>query len=157
MEPRYVLTVPVDVVHVQAEVAFLVVQSLGRSGGVPLICLYFFIEHLFSLFQGLFALELVELLQRFLGEIYFALLVTFNLHQNVLVLALRVEVEGPHHLFEGINVQDLVALATGKRQSFVQKYLECVLLVLKDFGGLQVLLRHIRLRNVGGLVASDQI
>ena len=119
LEPWYVLPVPVDVVHVQPKVAFLVVQSLGCSAGLPLVDLYFFVEHLFSLLQGLFALELVELLQRFFGEIDFTLLVSFNLDQDVLVLALSVEVESPHHLFERIYVQDLVALAAGKRQSFV--------------------------------------
>ena len=62
LEPWYVLPVPVDVVHVQAEVAFLVVQSLGCSAGFPLVDLYLFVEHLFSLFQRLFALKLVELL-----------------------------------------------------------------------------------------------
>lgn len=62
LEPWYVLPVPVDVVHVKAEVAFLVIQSLGCSAGVPLVNLYFFVEHLFSLLQCLFALEFVELL-----------------------------------------------------------------------------------------------
>lgn len=97
------------------------------------------------------------MLERFLSEVDLGVLIRLNLFQNVLVLILSVEIEASHNLFEQIYVDDLVTLAPGKTECFVEEDLKCFFLVLENLGGLEMLLRHVGLRDVGGLVAGDEI
>ena len=83
------------------------------------------------------------------------MLIVLYLFEDVLILILGIEVEGAYHLLEQGHVHDLVAFTCRETLGIVEKDFECFFLVFQDFGGFKMLLSHVRLSNVGGLVAGD--
>lgn len=67
------------------------------------------------------------------------------------------EEEALDHLFEYVDVVDLVALAASKAKSVVEEQVKGLILVLQNFNRMHMLLSHISLRNVCCLVVRHQI
>lgn len=116
LETRDVLSVFVNIVNIEPEVRFLVIYCLRYFfWSLTRIDFDFLIEHLLSLFHCLLSLNIIELLKSFFSELDFGSLVCLNFDQDILILALGMEVETPYNQSEQVDIQNLVPLTTSER------------------------------------------
>ena len=116
LKTRDVLSVFVNIVNIEPKVRFLVIYCLRYFfWSLTRIDFDFLIEHLLSLFHCLLSLNIIELLKSFFSELDFGSLVCLNFDQDILILALGMEVETPDNQSEQVDIQNLVALTTSER------------------------------------------